>query len=89
MKLAQINGRYKNFQYEVSILFQKCRSVGINELKPKQIIKYITYRKLQNIGTLEYYNNLHKLTIVDYDNTDTTTKYIQEHFTTILDKRSF
>ena len=37
---------------------------------------------------MEYSNDLHKLTIVDYDNTDVTTKYIQEHFTTILDKNA-
>ena len=41
----------------------------LNLIKPKQIIKYITYRKLYNIDTLEYSNYLHKLTIVDYDNT--------------------
>ena len=37
---------------------------------------------------MEYSNDLHKLTIVDYDNTDATTKHIQEHFTTILDKNA-
>ena len=40
---------------------------------------------------MEYSNDLHKLTIVDYDNTDTTTKHIQQHLTTqhtILDKNA-
>ena len=57
-------------------------NIYLNLIKPKQIIKYITYRKLHNIYTFEYSNDLHKLTIVDYDNTDATTKYIQDHFTT-------
>ena len=60
-------------------------NIYLNLIKPKQIIKYITYRKLHNIDILEYSNDLHKLTIVDYDNTDATAKHIQEHFTTILD----
>ena len=60
----------------------------LNLIKPKQIIKYITYRKLHNIDTLEYSNDLHKLTIVDYDNTDATAKHIQQHLTTILDKNA-
>ena len=51
-------------------------NIYLNLIKPKQIIKYITYRKLRNIDTLEYSNDLHKLTIVDYDNTDTTIKHI-------------
>ena len=63
-------------------------NIYLNLIKPKQIIKYITYRKLHNIDTLEYSNDLHKLTIVDYDNTDASTKHIQEHFTTILDKNA-
>ena len=63
-------------------------NIYLNLIKPKQIIKYITYRKLHNIDTLEYSNDLHKLTIVDYDNADATTKYIHEHFTTILDKHA-
>ena len=37
---------------------------------------------------MEYSNDLHKLTIVDYDNTDATTKHIQQHLTTILDKNA-
>ena len=37
---------------------------------------------------MEYSNYLHKLTIVDYDNTDATTKHIQQHLTTILDKNT-
>ena len=37
---------------------------------------------------MEYSNDLQKLTIVDYDNTYATTKHIQEHFTTILDKNA-
>ena len=53
-------------------------NIYLNLIKPKQIIKYSTYRKLHKIDTLEYSNDLHKLTIVDYDNTDATTKYIQE-----------
>ena len=57
-------------------------NIYLNLIKHKQIIKYITYRKLHNIYTFEYSNDLHKLTIVDYDNTDATNKYIQDHFTT-------
>ena len=52
------------------------------------LIKYITYRKLHNIDTLEYSNDLHKLTIIDYDNTYATAKHIQQHLTTILDKNA-
>ena len=63
-------------------------NIYLNLIKPKQIIKYITYRKLHNIDTLEYSNDLHKLTIVDYDNTDATAKHIQQHLTTILDKNA-
>ena len=37
---------------------------------------------------MEYSNDLHKLTIVDYDNTDATAKHIQQHLTTILDKNA-
>ena len=52
------------------------------------LMKYIIYRKLHNIDTLEYSNDLHKLTIIDYDNTDATAKHIQQHLTTILDKNA-
>ena len=31
--------------------------IVLNLIKPKQIIKYITYRKLNNIDTLEYSND--------------------------------
>ena len=37
---------------------------------------------------MEYSNDLYKLTIVDCDNTDATTKYIQQHLTTIFDKNA-
>ena len=63
-------------------------NIYLNLIKLKQIIKYITYRKLHNIDTLVYSNDLHELTIVDYDNTDATTKHIQQHLTTILDKNA-
>ena len=52
------------------------------------LMKYIIYRKLHNIDTLEYSNDLHKLTIIDYDNTDATAKHIQQHLTTILYKNA-
>ena len=60
----------------------------LNLIKHKQIIKYINYRKLHNIDTLEYSKDLHELTIFDYNNTDTTNKYIQQHLITILDKNA-
>ena len=37
---------------------------------------------------MEYSNDLHKLTIVGYDNSDATAKHIQQHLTTILDKNA-
>ena len=35
-------------------------NIYLNLIKLKQIIKYITYRKLHNIDTLEYSNDLHE-----------------------------
>ena len=47
--------------------------------------KLIKYRKLKNIDNEDYMYDLHKLTILDYTNTNSSANSINTHLKTIID----